>query len=146
MLDVRALMSDLLRRDMRRVSFDASWIADSIVHGYTAGMGDDSRRTIGVYQQMARSEEPELLRDHLAMIDCPVVLLVGAKRHRSGPPAEEVALMRAELPQFTMDTVAASGFFVQEEQPAAIADRVTALEGTPSCGSTRNGAPGGGTR
>lgn len=120
MLDIRGVMQRLLYRDMRKLSFDDSWVNDSVVWGYTAGLVRDSRATIRAYQGMARSEEPELLRDHLARITCPVVLLVGEKKHDSGPPSEEVELLLERLSSFVVDTIPESGFFIHEEQPAAV--------------------------
>ncbi len=127
MMDVRGAMRQLVYRDMRESSFDDSWVTDSVVWGYTAGLVQDSRATIRAYQGMARSEEPESLRDHLGRIVCPVVLLVGAKKHDSGPPSDEVELLIDRLPSFVVDTVPQSGFFIHEEQPAAVVHAVSGL-------------------
>ena len=83
---------------------------------------------------MARAEEPELLRDHLRAIVCPVVLLVGETKHDVGPPSEEVILLVERLPSFTMDTVPRSGYFIQEEQPAAVVDAVSRFGSGGTCG------------
>jgi len=127
MLDVRGVMQQLLYRDMRSSSFDDSWVNDSVVWGYTAGLLQDSRATISAYQGMARSEEPELLRDHLGRITSPVVLLVGEKKHDSGPPSDEVELLIERLTSFVVDTIPESGFFIHEEQPAAVVHVVSAM-------------------
>ena len=73
---------------------------------------------------MGRAEEPELLRDHLGTIEFPVVLLVGDTKHDGGPPEEQIALLTDRLPSFTIDTIAQSGFFIQEEQPKAVVNAV----------------------
>lgn len=127
MLDVRGVMQRLLYRDMRESSFDDSWVNDSVVWGYTVGLAQDSRATIRAYQGMARSEEPELLRDHLGRIACPVVLLVGEKKHDLGPPPDEVELLLERLPSFVVDTIPESGFFIHEEQPAAVVRAVSGM-------------------
>ena len=124
MMDVRGTMRQLVYRDMRKSSYDDSWVSDSVVLGYTAGLVQDSRATIRAFQGMARSEEPELLRDHLGRIACPVVLLVGEKKHDSGPPSDEVELLLERLQSFAIDTIPESGFFIHEEQPAAVVHAV----------------------
>ena len=127
MLDVRGVMQRLLYREMRESSFDDSWVNDSVVWGYTAGLAQDSRATIRAYQGMARSEEPELLRDQLGRIASPVVLLVGEKKHDSGPPSDEIELLLERLPSFVVDTIPQSGFFIHEEQPAAVVHAVSGI-------------------
>ena len=118
---------------MKRVSFDDSWVNGAIVAAYTAGPAKDYKGTLKAYQSMARAEEPELLRDHLREISCSVVLLVGQAEHQSGPPADELALLAERLPSFTVDTIARSGYFIQEEQPAAVVRAVSEIGGE-SCG------------
>ncbi len=127
MMDVRGVMRQLLYRDMRESSYDDSWVSDSVVWGYTAGLVQDSRATIRAYQGMARSEEPESLRDHLDLIACPVVLLVGEKKHDSGPPSDEVELLLERLSSFVVDTIPQSGFFIHEEQPRAVVRVVSGM-------------------
>lgn len=61
-----------------------------------------------------------MLRDHLGDIDVPVVLLLGAVKHKSGPPEDEVAILQALLTNFAIDTVAGTGYFIQEERPDAV--------------------------
>ena len=82
---------------------------------------------------MAKAEEPELLRDHLWAIVCPVVLLVGDTKHDAGPPSEEIILLAERLPSFTIDTVARSGYFIQEERPGAVVDVVRGFGSGGTC-------------
>jgi pimeloyl-ACP methyl ester carboxylesterase len=133
MLNARRLMQQMLYRDMRSLSFDESWVDVDLVLAYTAGMARDTRGTVKAYQGMARAEEPELLGDHLHAIACPVVLLVGEAQHDAGPPPEQVALLTERLPLFSMTTIARSGFFIQEEQPAAIVRAVDRVSGDGDC-------------
>ena len=135
LLDVRQVMQRLLYSDMKKMSHDDSWVESSVVLAYTAGLARDSRATIKAYQAMGKSEEPELLRDHLQSILCPVVLLVGDKEHKAGPPGDEIALLGDLLQSFTIDTIAESGFFIQEEQPAAVVSVVSGFEIEQDCGT-----------
>ena len=82
MLDVRGMMRQTLYREMMTASFDDSWVTDTVVQAYTIGLTRDYRATIRAYQGMARSDEPESLRDHLGSIRCPVVLLARRRRRR----------------------------------------------------------------
>ncbi len=134
MLDVRRIMQRMLYHDMKTMSFDDSWVNTRVVLEYTSGLARDPRATIKAYQEMARAEEPELLRDHLWAIVCPVVLLVGDTKHDAGPPSEEIILLAERLPSFTIDTVARSGYFIQEERPAAVVDVVSGFGSGGTCG------------
>ena len=135
MLNAKRLMQQMLYRDMKSLSFDDSWVDVDVVLAYTAGMARDTRGTVKAYQGMARAEEPELLGDHLHAIVCPVLLLVGEAEHDAGPPPEEITLLTERLPSFSMRTVARSGFFIQEEQPAEIVSAVNGVSGGGDCGA-----------
>ena len=133
MLDARRIMQQMLYREMQELSYDGSWVDRDIVRSYTAGLVADYRATIGAYQQMARSEEPERLGDHLAQIACPVALLIGEVEHDSGPQPAEVQLLSDRLASFVVDTVQRSGYFIQEEQPVAVVDAVQSIDGVMDC-------------
>ena len=135
-LDVRWIMRQMLPRSMKGVSFDDSWVTTMVVREYTSGLALDPQATIKAYQEMARAEEPESLADHLWAIECPVVLLVGETNHGVGPPLAEVNLLVEQLRSFTVDTVARSGYFIQEERPAAVVDAVSGLESGGMCGGS----------
>jgi pimeloyl-ACP methyl ester carboxylesterase len=133
MIDGRRMMAGMIYREMKSLSADDSWVTQSVVQAYTRGMAQDYRGTLTAYQGMARAEEPEALRDNLKAIGCPLVLLVGDTGHDQGPSEEEVALLAERVPSFAVDTVAASGFFIQEEQPLAVANAVDGLATGPAC-------------
>ncbi len=132
LFDGRQMLRRTIYSAMKRVSFDDSWVNGAIVAAYTTGPANDYKGTLKAYQSMARAKEPELLRDHLREISCSVVLLVGQAEHQSGPSADELALLRERLPSFTVDTIARSGYFIQEEQPAAVVSAVSGI-GAESC-------------
>jgi pimeloyl-ACP methyl ester carboxylesterase len=133
LLDGRRMVQGAMYREMKDVSHDDSWVTPAIVVAYTQGLAEDYGATIRAYQGMARSEEPELLRDNLSSIRCEVRLLVGDTGHDSGPSEDEVDVFHAMLPAFSVDTVAASGFFIQEEGPESVAAAVKEVAGGPSC-------------
>ncbi len=133
MLDARRIMQQMLYREMRKLSYDDSWVDRDIVRSYTKGLASDYRATIGAYQRMAESQEPERLQDHLAQIVCPVVLLVGEMEHNSGPHPDEIRLLSERLTSFSVDTVAQSGYFIQEEQPEAVVEAVRSIDNGIGC-------------
>jgi hypothetical protein len=59
--------------------------------------------------------------------------LVGDKEHKAGPPDAEVTLLANQLHSFTVDTIAESGFFIQEEQPGAVVNVVSGFETAQGC-------------
>ncbi len=134
MIDGRRLMAGMIYREMKDLSSDDSWVTQGVVQAYLSGMAKDYRGTLTAYQGMARAEEPEALRDNLKAIGCPLVLLVGDTGHNQGPSQEEIAILAQLVPSFAVDTVSASGFFIQEEQPVAVANVVDGLATGPACG------------
>lgn len=117
----------LIGREMRSVSHEEEWITRQLIIGYTRGLMADLDATMDAFQGMARSEEPSSLAESLHLVECPVILLVAGETHKSGPGHGELTLMTDQLPSFVIDTVPQSGFFIQEENPRAIADAVVRL-------------------
>ena len=60
------------------------------------------------------------LVDRLHECAVPVRLLVGTVPHPAEVPEDQLELLRARLPDFSTDSVAGSGEYIQEEQPAAV--------------------------
>jgi pimeloyl-ACP methyl ester carboxylesterase len=117
-----------LRAGMLRNSGDPSWITDEVIHGYT-DPAKDVAKTIDAFHGMARSKEPERLADHLRDIRAPVRLMVGGVPHESGVGDDEIAEMKAGLPDFAVDSVAGSGQYIQEENPDAVTRVIVGLAG-----------------
>jgi hypothetical protein len=57
----------------------------------------------------------------------PVRLLVGTVRHPAEVTADQRAMLGSRLPNFGIDSVAGSGQYIQEEQPAAVLAAVARL-------------------
>ena len=117
-----------VRRGMIENSGDTTWVSDSVVRGYTLGPGEDLHRTIDALHGMAKSREPELLRNHLAQIRVPVLLLVGGVPHGTSVTPEEVTRLKNEIRNFAVDSIPGSGQFIHEEQPDAVVVAVTKLD------------------
>lgn len=110
---------------LRNSSADPAWVTDEIVKAYTGyfgGMGN----ALSTLKRMANSEEPEPLAPLLPGIVSPVLLLLGGGTKDGLPPADEMVRL-ATLPRFEVDTVAAAGQYVQEEQPDAVISSVVEM-------------------
>src|SRR5882672_7631277 len=135
----------LIRRKIRGMlidsSGDASWVTDSAVLGYTAAAARNLDATLKAYLAMANAREPELLAPRLPQIRCPVRLMVGGARHDGDVGAKEVQLLERSLPAFVLDSVAAAGHFIQEEEPGAVLAGVARLKASVTAGHSDGGSP-----
>jgi pimeloyl-ACP methyl ester carboxylesterase len=115
-------------KQLHEASADTTWITQEVIDGYTADALSDFGATLDAFQGMARSREPWALRPKLGALRCPVVLVLGATPHKSGPPAAEVTLLRDSVPTFSIDSVPDAGHFVFEERPRAVVAAVQRVE------------------
>lgn len=111
---------NVVRREIVANSGDTTWVTAEVLNGYTAGATADLPGAIDAWQGMAKSVEAESLRSRLAECRVPVRLLVGAVPHQSGIGADEIELLRQRLTDFTVESIARSGQYIQEEQPGAV--------------------------
>jgi pimeloyl-ACP methyl ester carboxylesterase len=109
-----------VRREIVANSSDTTWVTAEVLSGYTAGATADLPGAIDAWQGMAKSVETESLRLRLTECRVPVRLLVGTVPHQSGIGADQIELLRQELADFAMESVARSGQYIQEEQPGAV--------------------------
>ena len=130
-LDESALRHDV-RREIVRNSGDTTWITDAVVRGYTAGQTADMSGSIDAFHRMSKAKEPTSLADQLHQCTAPVLLLVGTVRHPAEVTDEQRAMLGAKLRSFGIDSVAGSGEYIQEEQPAAVLEAVARLARTAS--------------
>ncbi len=127
-----ALDESKLRHDVRREivknSGDTTWITDAVIRAYTAGQVADMSGSIDAFHQMSKSKEPASLAARLHECTMPVRLLVGTVPHPSEVTAEQLEMLHSKLPDFGSDSVAGSGQFIQEEQPAIVLAAVARLD------------------
>jgi pimeloyl-ACP methyl ester carboxylesterase len=126
MMDEYKLRHDV-RREIVRNSGDTAWVTDHVITEYTAGMGRDLAGSIDAMHQMSKSKEPESLADRLHEITGPVRLLVGTVGHPTEVTHDQRELLRQQLVDFAADSIAGSGQFINEEQPAAVIAAVARL-------------------
>ena len=115
----RRLRSNLRERLVER-SADPSWVTAEVVDGYLGPAARDFDGTIAMYRRFARAREPESLRERLADVRCPVLLLVGSVPQDAGVRPDEVNLMASRLARFAQQAVPGAGHFIAEEAPDAI--------------------------
>jgi pimeloyl-ACP methyl ester carboxylesterase len=129
MLTKAWLQPDAFRSEVRHEivanSSDTTWVTAQVIAGYTEGATADLSGAIDAWQGMAKSVESESLLARLGDCRVPVRLIIGAVPHQSGVGADQVVLLSQRLPDFGVDSVAGSGQYIQEEQPAAV---IAALE------------------
>ena len=125
-----SMLRSEVRQEIVRNSGDTSWVTDAVIHGYTAGQAADMHGAINAFERMAKSTEPTSLAAQLHDCAAPVLLLVGTVPHPAGIGAEQRELLKAKLRHFKTESVAGSGQYIQEEQPAAVVAAVSRLDKT----------------
>lgn len=118
------LSESKLRHDVRseivKNSGDTTWVTDAVIRGYTAGQTADVGGSIDAFHSMSKAKEEGSLADRLHECAVPVRLLVGTVPHPAEVTEDQRELLSARLSNFSTDSVAGSGQYIQEEQPAAV--------------------------
>ncbi|MEP6574101.1 MAG: alpha/beta hydrolase [Gemmatimonadota bacterium] len=116
-----------VKHDLIENSADTTWVTDSVVTEYTIGQATDVDGAIDGLRNMAKSKEPESLRERIHEARSPVRLLRGTFPHPSSIKPEEIALLRDQIPNFAMDSVLGAGQYLGEEHPEAVISALQAL-------------------
>jgi pimeloyl-ACP methyl ester carboxylesterase len=126
-MDQSKLRHDV-RREIVRNSGDTSWVTDAVIRRYTAGQTRDLNGSIDAFHRMSKSKEGGSLAARLHQCAAPVRLLVGTVSHPAEVTKDQRELLSKKLPDFKADSVAGSGQYIQEEQPAAVLAAVARLD------------------
>ena len=129
------LLRDKFKSGLEKASGDKSWIDRRTVGRYLKNL-TDMDDFIDALQAMAKSNEPESLRENLSRISCPVLLLTGQAPHSGSVSPEEIDTLNEGLSGFSVQAVPGAGHFIFEEQPAVVVSAiksVRASEGKQSC-------------
>lgn len=126
-MDVGKLRHDV-RQEIIKNSGDTTWVTDAVVRAYTAGQAADVHGAIDAFRRMAKSKESGSLHERLHECRIPVRLLIGTDPHPSGIKSAERELLTAQLPDFAIDSVPASGQYIHEEQPGAVLEALGQLD------------------
>jgi pimeloyl-ACP methyl ester carboxylesterase len=109
-----------IRHDLVASSADSAWLSDEVLDAYTAGAAGDLDGTLKAYLRMVESREPERLAPRLHEIRVPLRLVIGSSPHQGGITGEQIALLAARVPRFSLDSVPAAGHYLFEEAPDAV--------------------------
>lgn len=120
------------RETFIKSSGDTTWVTDTVVAAYTAGLARDLTGTLKAYLAMAAANEPERMAPHLAEVSCPVELVIGAAPHGGAVSPADVALLQGSLRAFALDSIPGAGHYLHEEQPAVVVEAVARLKATLS--------------
>lgn len=118
-----------IRKDLIASSADSTWLTERVLQAYTAGAAADLDGTLKAYLRMARAREPEKLAPRLQELSVPVRLVVGGAPHRGGISAEQIELLAARVPRFTLDSVPGAGHYLFEEAPQAVVAAIGRVQG-----------------
>jgi pimeloyl-ACP methyl ester carboxylesterase len=109
-----------IRQDLIKSSADSSWVTDEVLDAYTAGAARDLDGTLKAYLRMVDAREPERLSPRLHELQVPFRLVVGMSPHQGGIPRDQIELLAAQVPRFSVDSVPAAGQYLSEESPDAV--------------------------
>ena len=122
------LLRDKFESNLAEASGDRSWIDRRTVGRYLKNIDGDLDGFIAALRAMALATEPESLRDNLAGVSCPVLLLTGEAPHAGAVTAEEIGILAQGLRNFTVQSVPAAGHFIFEEQPSVVVEAIISLQ------------------
>jgi pimeloyl-ACP methyl ester carboxylesterase len=123
------LLRDRFKSNLEEASGDRSWIDRRTVGRYLKNIDGDLNVFISALRTMARSTEPESLRDNLVNISCPVLLLAGQAPHSGSVTDDEIVILREGLSRFSFQPVPDAGHFIFEEQPDVVITAIKSLQG-----------------
>jgi pimeloyl-ACP methyl ester carboxylesterase len=116
-----------VRHDLIQNSGDTTWVTPDVVDAYTAGQAVDIHGTIDGLRRMAKSVEPESLRERLHESRVPIRLIHGTAPHPTQITAAELDLFISQLDDFAVDSVAGAGQYLEEERPELVIGAVDRL-------------------
>jgi hypothetical protein len=103
-------------------------VTDAVIRAYTGGQTADMHGSIDAFHRMSKAKERKSLAERLHEVDIPVRLLIGTVPHPAAVPRDERELLTAELSDFRIDSVAGSGQYIHEEQPAVVLRALAQLD------------------
>jgi haloalkane dehalogenase len=128
-----------IRKELIASSADSTWLNDRVLAAYTAGAAADLDGTLKAYLRMAEVREPEKLAPGLGRIGVPVRLVVGTAPHKGGISSDQIALLAARVPSFSIDSVAGAGHYLFEEAPDAVISSIRRAQGSSVALGKRTG-------
>jgi len=127
LLGGRGLIRGKIKKGLIESSGDPSWVSEQLVDRYAEAPAADVGATLATLGAMADAVESQPLGPRLGNINCPVLMLLGAAPHRSGPSMAELVLMRARVPAYRQLLVEGAGHYLQEERPDVVLQALAEL-------------------
>jgi pimeloyl-ACP methyl ester carboxylesterase len=120
---------DVVRRKLveglRENSAGDAWLDVATQRSYTDPVLDHMRRVIGLAERLATASEPEPVKDVVARLRVPAVVILGDAPRTSKPSDDEVATL-ASTGRTRVERMRGVGHFPHEEAPAAVASLLVA--------------------
>ena len=125
---------------LKNASGDPSWVTRRTARQYIWGGHRNMDGTLDAFIAMAEQPEPVEITPRLGEITQPVLLLLGDAKHNGALDDEQVAILRAGLPDLTIRTVNGAGHFIFEEQPEVTVEALVEFQsGLPTPQGSRDG-------
>jgi len=128
MLGGQTLIRKQLRKSLAKSSADPAWITDEVMEGYSRGVAQNLDQTLKGYLRMVEAHDKSRLAPRLGLVNLPVLLVLGAAPHESGPNSSEVELLSRSLPFFSLRLVAGAGHHIHEERPCELAALIDSFD------------------
>ncbi|MBK8250133.1 MAG: alpha/beta fold hydrolase [Gemmatimonadetes bacterium] len=114
------LVRHKIRGALRERSAQHAWITEEVVRAYAAPYLRDPSRVASLMRSLGDTRDDTPLGPRLAALRIPILLLMGDTPHPSRPGDDERAMIVAAIPHLQVETLAAAGHFLHEEQPARV--------------------------
>lgn len=108
-------------RGIRQNVARQEWLDAATQRAYTDPVLSDIDRVVALAFRISRSREPEALPTLVARIRVPVIVLLGAVPHPSGPDQQELTALAPLGGLLRIDSLAGVGHFPHEEASAEVA-------------------------
>lgn len=120
----RGFIERRIVRGLRENAGRQEWLDEPTRRAYARPVIDNIGRVVAMAGRLARAVEPEPVSAVVGRVRVPVLLILGAAPHESGPDPEEIAALAPLGSGLGMVRLAGVGHFPHEEAPAEVARHI----------------------